>query len=355
MASRIDAFLELVVKQNGSDLHLVAGNMPRMRLHGEVITIKYRELSHEETENFLYEVMPERLHAEFEQRNGLDFAYSVPDLARFRVNIFRHLGGMGAVFRVVPHDVPELEQLALPAVVANFCRFKQGLVLVTGPTGSGKSTTLAAMLNHINTHLRGHIITIEDPVEFLHQRKSCLVSQRELGFHTRSFPAALRSALREDPDVIMVGELRDYESISLALTAAETGVLVLATLHTSDAASTVDRMINAFPAADQARIRVMAASSLVGVVSQRLIRRSDGRGRVVAIETLVNNPAAANLIREGKVEQLANVIQSGGLQGMQSMDNALRHLLDERLISGRAAYRVASNKAQFEKYAEADE
>ncbi|HEY5719522.1 MAG TPA: type IV pilus twitching motility protein PilT [Gammaproteobacteria bacterium] len=354
MASRIDAFLELVAKQGGSDLHLVAGNPPRLRLYGDVIAIKYRELSSAETESFLYEIMPESLHAEFERRNGLDFAYSVPDLARFRVNVFRHLGGMGAVFRVVPHRVPELGQLGLPPAVPAFCRHKQGLVLVTGPTGAGKSTTLAAMIGHLNANLRGHVITVEDPIEFLHTRDQCLISQREIGFHTPSFPAALRSALREDPDVIMIGELRDYESISLALTAAETGVLVFATLHTSDAASTVDRLINAFPAAEQPRVRLMLASSLVGVISQQLVRRSDGRGRVAAIEVLVNNPAAANLIREGKPEQLANVIQSGGLQGMQSMDTALRRLLDARLVDGAAVYRLAANKQAFQQHAEAD-
>lgn len=352
MASRIDAFLELVVKQYGSDLHIVSGNPPRMRLNGEVITIKYRELSPIETEGFLYEVMPERLHAVFEANNGIDFAYSMPGLARFRVNAFRHLGGVGAVFRVVPDKIPGLDQLGLPAVVPSLCQHKQGLLLVTGPTGAGKSTTLASMIDFINEHRRCHILTVEDPVEFRHKRRNSLISQREVGFHTRSFPEALHSALREDPDVLLIGELRDYESISLALTAAETGVMVLATLHTSSAATTVDRLVNAFPGSEQSRIRVMLSSSLVGIISQRLVRRVDGRGRVAAVEVLVNNDAAANLIREGKPDQLVNVQQSGALQGMQTMDAALRKLLDAELISGASAYRLATNRAAFEQYRE---
>jgi len=352
MVSRIDAFLELVVKQSGSDLHVVSGNPPRMRLQGEVITIKYRELSPIETEGFIYEVMPPRLHAVFEAENGLDFAYSVPGLARFRVNAFRHLGGVGAVFRVVPHTVPKIDRLGLPPVVHKFSQHKQGLVLVTGPTGAGKSTTLASMVDYINEHRRCHILTVEDPVEYIHQRNMALISQREVGFHTRSFPEALHSALREDPDVLLIGELRDYESISLALTAAETGVMVFATLHTSSAATTVDRLVNAFPGSEQARIRVMLSTSLVGILSQRLVRRTDGRGRVAAIEVLVNTDAAANMIREGKPDQLVNVQQSGALQGMRTMDSALRQLLDAELISGNSAYRLATNRASFEQFRE---
>ncbi len=355
MANRVDAFLEMVVKQKGSDLHLVAGNPPRMRLWGEVVTIKYRTLTTEETQALVYEIMPSSLVTEFEQNHALDFAYQVDGLARFRVNAFRHMGGMGAVFRVVPFEIPTLGKLQLPVVVTNLCHHKNGLILVTGPTGSGKSTTLAAMVDHINETRRGHIVSIEDPVEFIHKRKNCLISQREVGVHTSGFAAALRSALREDPDVILVGELRDYETISLAVTAAETGILVYGTLHTNGAAATVDRMINVFPTSEQGRIRVMLSTSLVGVISQQLVRRDDNKGRVAAMEILVNNSASANIIREGKADHLANVLQSGGLQGMQTMDNALNRLLDAKIINGHEAYNNAYNREKFAQYATDDD
>lgn len=353
--SRVDAFLELLVKQQGSDLHLVSGNPPRLRLYGEIHPVKYRKLSADETQSLLFEIMPDHARQRFENRGGADFAYEIPGVSRFRVNAFRHLQGVGAVFRAVPGHVSALEELRLPPVLKTLSHQRKGLILVTGPTGSGKSTTLAAMIDYINQQRKGHIITIEDPVEHLHENKGCLMSQRELGEHTDSFAHALRSALREDPDVILVGEMRDLETISLAVTAAEMGILILATLHTNGAAAAIDRIINVFPPGEEPYIRTMLSTSLVGVVSQQLVRSADQRGRLAAVETLINNAATANIIREGKTEQLENVIQGGALQGMQSIDTALRRLLDEKLITGEEAYRKARNKANFEQYREHDE
>jgi twitching motility protein PilT len=353
--SRVDAFLDLLVKQQGSDLHLVSGNPPRIRLHGEIHPVKYRELTTDETRDLLYEIMSERVKNTFEAKGGVDFAYSLPGASRFRVNAFRHLGGIGAVFRAIPSSVKSLEQLKMPNVLKALARQKKGLILVSGPTGSGKSTTLAAMLDFINSERKGHIITIEDPVEHVHDNKGCLVSQREVGDHTEGFAHALRSALREDPDVILVGEMRDLETIGLAVTAAEMGILILGTLHTNGAAAAIDRIINVFPPGEEPYIRGMLSTSLVGVISQQLVRTADNRGRLAAVETLINNSATSNIIREGKTEQLENVIQGGALQGMQSIDGALRRLLDEKLITGEEAYRKARFKTNFEQYREQDE
>jgi twitching motility protein PilT len=344
---RIDAFLELLVRQNGSDLHLSTGNPPRLRLYGELFAIKYRELTDEETTALIYDIMPEDAQQAFEERHGADFAYSVPGLARFRVNVFRHLRGIGVVLRAIPSTVKSLEDLNLPPVLKTMCRAKKGFILVTGPTGSGKSTTLAAMIDFINQDRKGHIITIEDPVEFVHTKKNCLISQREVGTHARSFAAALHSALREDPDAVLVGELRDLDTISLAVTAAETGILVLGTLHTNGAAATIDRIINVFPAGDQPRIRTMLSTSLAGIISQQLVRRADGKGRLAALEILMNNSAVANLIREGKPEQIVNVIQSSAALGMQSLDGVLRTLIDTKQITGEEAYNKAIDKKAF--------
>jgi twitching motility protein PilT len=344
---RIDTFLELVVNQKGSDLHLLSGQPPRIRLYGDLIPIKYRELSADETTALISETMTDQTQRSFETHYSLDFAYEVPGLARFRVNAFRHLHGLGAVFRVIPNAIRPLETLGGPPVLPTLCREKNGLLLVTGPTGSGKSTTLAAMIDCINRTRRGHLITIEDPVEFVHQRQGCLISHREVGVHTHSFAAALHSALREDPDVILVGELRDLETMSLAVTAAETGLLVFATLHTNGAAATVDRVINVFPASEQPRIRAMLSTSLRGVISQQLVRRADGRGQVIACEVLINNPAIANLIREGKTHQITGVLERSALLGMQSLDNALRGLLDAQLITPQEAYQRAIHKETF--------
>src|ERR1043166_4183435 len=326
MTNRIDTFLDLVVKQNGLDPDLVSGNQPRIRVCGDMVSVKYRELSSSETLALLQEIMTKPVRDAFAARSSVDFAYAIPGLARFRVNAFRHIGGVGAVLRVIPEVVQSIEALQLPQVLKSLGRHRRGLVLTTGPTGSGKSTTLAALIDEINATRKGHVVTIEDPIEFTYSRKQCLISQREVGPHASSFASALRSALREDPDAILVGEMRDIETISLALTAAETGILVFGTLHTNSAVAAVDRIVNAFPASDQGRVRTMLSTSLVGVVSQQLVRRADGKGRVAAIEIMLNNPAIANLIREGKTEQMASAIQAGGLQGMQSLNRA-RHLL----------------------------
>jgi twitching motility protein PilT len=350
MANRIDTFLELVVKQSGSDLHLVSGNPPRIRVYGELVPVKYRELSKSETLGLLNDIMSKPARDAFAARSSVDFAYAIPDLARFRVNVYRHIGGIGAVLRVIPQVIKSVAELNLPPVLKSLTLQKRGLVLTTGPTGSGKSTTLAALIDEINLTRKGHIITIEDPIEFTHARKQCLISQREVGIHAKSFASALHSALREDPDAIMVGEMRDLETISLALTAAETGILVFGTLHTNGATATVDRIVNAFGPAEQARIRTMLSTSLVGVVSQQLVRRAEGKGQVAATEIMLNNPAIANLIREGKTDQLTSAIQSGGLQGMQSLDSALRKLMDAKLISGKEAHLKAVVKQDFERF-----
>jgi len=350
--SRVDAFLELLVKQNGSDLHLVSGNAPRVRLFGEIVPVKYRELTTDETQELLFEIMPQSLRTLLDKRGNIDMAYEVPGVSRFRVNVFRHVNGIGAVFRTIPADVQSLDDLGFPPVLKNLARHRKGLILVTGPTGSGKSTTLAGMVDFINQERKGHIITIEDPIEFIHKNKNCLISQREVGHHTERFADALRSTLREDPNVILVGEMRDLETIHLAVTAAEMGILVLGTLHTNGAAATVDRIINVFPPGEEPYIRTMLSTSLVGVVSQQLARTADHKGRVPALEILINNAAVGNIIREGKTDQLGNVIQSGGLQGMQSIDTALRRLLDAKTITGEEAYLRARHKADFERYRE---
>ena len=353
--NRIDTFLQLVVNQNGSDLHLVAGNPPRIRLYGELFPVKYRELTRDETADLILDTMSATVRQGFESRHSLDYAYEVSGLARFRVNAFRHLGGLGAVFRVIRTTIRTLDELAMPAVLKTFCKQKRGLILVTGPTGSGKSTTLAAMVDFINQDRKEHLLTIEDPVEFIHPQKNCLISQREIGLNADSFAGALRSSLREDANVVLVGELRDLETIGMAVTAAETGLLVLATLHTSGAAATVDRMVSVFPAGEQTLIRSMLSTSLCGVVSQQLVRRVDGKGMVAAVEVLVNNAAVSNILREGKTDLLTSVIQSGALVGMQTLDSSLRRLMDAKLISGGEAYRKAANKAAFEQFRERDD
>jgi twitching motility protein PilT len=311
------------------------------------------KLAAEAVKKALYEIMPKPALDRFEVKDGADFAYTLPDRGRFRVNVMRQLNGMGAVFRVIPSKAYTLDELKTPEAVRQMCRANNGLILVTGKTGSGKSTTLAAMIDDLNHRMRGHILTIEDPIEFVHQRKNCLISQREIGVHSQSFAAALHSALREDPDVILVGELRDLETMSIAVTAAEMGILVMGTLHTNGAGPTVDRIINVFPSDKQSHVRTMISTSLRGVVSQQLLQRADKQGRVAALEILVNTPAAANLIRQGKLDQLENVMQSGGQFGMRTMDSAIQQLLDSRQITGKEAYKKAINKAKFEAVKEA--
>ncbi len=347
---RIDEYLVEVLNRKGSDLHFLAGDPPRLRVYGDLQPLRPEALKADFVKETLLEIMPPKASARFEEKDGADFAYQVPNLARFRVNVMRHLGGMGAVLRVIPSVALTLDQLNMPEPVRTLCRANNGLILVTGKTGSGKSTTLAAMIDDINTRLHGHLLTIEDPIEFVHQRKSCLVSQREVGVHAPSFAEAVHSALREDPDVILVGEMRDLETISVAVTAAEMGILVMGTLHTNGATATVDRIVNAFPSEKQSHVRTMLSTSLRGVISQQLIPRAGQPGRVAALEILINNAAVSNLIRQGKMDQLENTMQSGAATGMRTMDMAIHQLLEGKVISGREAYRKAINKSRFEQY-----
>ena len=344
----IDQYLLDILQRRGSDLHFIAGDPPRIRLHGDLTPLKNDRLEQAHVKDALYEIMPKTAVDRFESKDGADFAYTLAERGRFRVNVMRQLNGMGAVFRAIPSKALTMDELKMPEAVRQMCRASHGLILVTGKTGSGKSTTLAAMIDEINTRVKGHILTIEDPIEFVHQRKSCLISQREVGVHTGSFADALHSALREDPDVILVGELRDYETMSIAVTAAEMGILVMGTLHTNGAAPTVDRIINVFPADKQSHVRTMLSTSLRGVVSQQLLQKTDKSGRVAALEILVNTPAAANLIRQGKLDQLENTMQAGGAFGMRTMDTAIQQLLDSRQITGKEAYKKGINKAKFE-------
>jgi len=352
--AKIDEYLEEILKRDGSDLHFMAGDPPRIRQYGKLASLRTERLGADFVREALLEIMPRKALERFETRDGTDFAYTLGTLARFRVNVLRQLNGLGGVFRAIPSKAQTLEQLKMPDAVRNLCKVSNGLILVTGKTGSGKSTTLAAMIDDLNTRIKGHILTIEDPIEFVHPRKNCLISQREVGVHAESFSSALLSALREDPDVILVGELRDLETIGTAITAAEMGILVMATLHTNGAAPTVDRVVNVFPADKQNHVRTMLSTSLRGVVSQQLISRKGTPGRVAALEVLINTPAAANLIRQGKIDQLESAMQSSAAAGMRTMDSAIEQLLDQGLISGRSAFEKSINKAKFEPLREQD-
>ena len=346
--SQIDGYLKQVVDRNGSDLHYIAGDPPRVRIYGELQILAPETLTASKVEAALLEIMSPKSREDFQRRDSTDFAYSLQQLARFRVNVFRHVAGMGGVFRAIPSNAKTLEDLKMPQVVAQLCKQPQGMILVTGKTGSGKSTTLAAMIDEINRKVSGHILTIEDPIEFVHTRKKCLISQREIGVHCPSFAAALHSALREDPDVILVGEMRDLETVSIAVTAAEMGILVMGTLHTNGAGQTVDRIINAFPTDKQSHVRTMLSTSLRGVISQQLVPRKGEPGLVAALEIMVNTPAVSNLIRQGKLEQLETAIQGGARIGMRTMDSALKDLLDQGRITGKTAYDSALEKRRFE-------
>src|ERR1700723_1985023 len=349
----IDSYLNQILERNGSDLHFLAGDPARVRQYGELKPLSDQPLTSESVKATLYEIMPKLAVERFEAKDGTDFAYAIPGVARFRVNVMRQLNGLGAVFRAIPLIAKTAEELKLPTAGMDLCKINSGLILVTGKTGSGKSTTLAAMIDDINNREKGHILTIEDPIEFVHMRKNCLISQREIGVHATSFSSALMSALREDPDVILVGELRDLETMSIAVTAAEMGILVMGTLHTNGAAATVDRLVNAFPADKQPHVRTMLSTSLGGVVSQQLIPRVDKQGRVAALEILINTPAVANLIRQGKMDQLENAMQSGAATGMKLMDMAIQALLDSKQISGKEAFKKSINKSKFEQFREA--
>ncbi len=348
--AQIDTYLREILEKSGSDLHFLAGDPPRVRVYGDLTPLRQEKLSVDFVKTALYEIMPKTAVERFEKKDGADFAYSLEGHGRFRVNVMRQLNGMGGVFRAIPSKALTLDELKLPEAVRGLCRQNSGLILVTGKTGSGKSTTLAAMIDDINRRVKGHILTVEDPIEFVHERQNCLISQREIGVHSPSFASAVHSALREDPDVVLVGELRDLETMSIAVTAAEMGILVMGTLHTNGAAPTVDRIINVFPSDKQSHVRTMLSTSLRGVVSQQLLQRADKHGRVAALEILVNTPAAANLIRQGKLDQLDNAMQTGGQFGMRTMDSAIQQLLDSRQITGHEAYKKAINKAKFEEF-----
>lgn len=345
--AKIDAFFKLMHEQGASDLHLVAGQQPIIRVRGEMERIKYKRLDNDELTSMLYEITPEEKVKIFEESGDLDFGYEIPGLARYRANFFNQKYGVGAVFREIPNTIMTAEQLGLPPVIPKLCMLPRGLVVVTGPTGSGKSTTLAAIIDQANRLRKDHIITIEDPIEFVHKSQNCIVNHREVGTHTKSFAAALRGALREDPDIILVGEMRDLETISLAMEAASTGHLVFATLHTTSAVKTVDRMIEVFPADQQAQVRSTLADGIRAVVAQVLFKRVDTKGRVPALEVLIATPAVRNLIREAKTHMLAGSMQVGKKYGMQLLDDSIMELYEKGWISPEDAYAKANEKSRF--------
>lgn len=340
----ISDLLAFSVKNKASDLHLSAGLPPMIRVHGDIRKINVPALDHTQVRGMVYDIMNDVQRKVYEETLECDFSFEIPNLARFRVNAFNHNRGSGAVFRTISSKILTLEQLNCPVIFKEIANTPRGIVLVTGPTGSGKSTTLAAMVDYINENEMGHILTVEDPIEFVHTSKKCLINQREVGPHTLSFQNALRSALREDPDVILVGEMRDLETIRLALSAAETGHLVFGTLHTSSAAKTVDRIVDVFPAAEKEMVRSMLSESLRSVISQTLCKTKDEQGRVAAHEIMIGTPAIRNLIRENKVAQMYSAIQTGQNIGMQTLDQNLQDLVRRNIISANEARSKASNK-----------
>ncbi|MDR2508456.1 MAG: type IV pilus twitching motility protein PilT [Candidatus Accumulibacter sp.] len=343
----ITELLAFSVKNKASDLHLSAGLPPMIRVNGDVRRINLPSMEHKEVHSMVYDIMNDGQRKHYEETLECDFSFEIPNLARFRVNAFVHNRGAGAVFRTIPSKVLTLEELNCPRIFKDIAEYPRGIVLVTGPTGSGKSTTLAAMINHINENDHGHILTVEDPIEFVHQSKKCLINQREVGPHTLSFANALKSALREDPDAILVGEMRDLETIRLALTGAETGHLVFGTLHTSSAAKTIDRIVDVFPAAEKEMVRAMLSESLRAVISQTLLKTKDGIGRVAAHEIMIGTPAIRNLIRENKVAQMYSVIQTSAQLGMQTLDQNLLELVRHNVVSLPEARSKAANKDIF--------
>jgi twitching motility protein PilT len=350
--AKIDAFFNLMFEQKASDLHMASGNPPMLRINGELQRVDYPPLESDHLKTMLYEIAPEFKIKTFEETGDVDFGYEIPGLSRFRVNFFNQKSGVSAVFRQIPSKVLSFEDFdkfdaSLPAVLKKFAMLNRGLVVVTGPTGSGKSTTLAAMMDYANKNRKDHMITIEDPIEFVHESKGCLVNHREVGLHTKSFASALRGALREDPDIILVGEMRDLETIELALVAASTGHLVFGTLHTSSAAKTVDRIIDVFPAEQQNKVRTTLSEALKGVIAQNLFKRVDKKGRVAALEILVFNTAVANLVREGKTHQIPGMIQVGKKYGNTPLDDSIMEHLRMKRISPEEAYEKCMDKKKF--------
>src|SRR5215472_9787173 len=345
--AKIDAFFNLMDEVGASDLHLASGSQPILRIRGEMERVKFPPLDNDELKAMLYEIAPEFKVKVFEETGDVDFGYEIPGKARYRANFFNQKHGVAAVFRQIPSKVLTVDQLGLPPIVKKFAALHKGLVLVTGPTGSGKSTTLAAIVDHANKNRRDHVITVEDPIEFVHESHSCLVNHREVGLHTKSFAAALRGALREDPDILLVGEMRDLATIELAITAAATGHLVFGTLHTPSAAKTIDRVIDVFPAGQQNQIRNTLSEALKGVVAQTLFKRSDKKGRVAAFEILVFNTAVANLVREGKTHQIAGMIQVGKKLGNQPLDDHIMEHVRMKRITPEDAYDKSLDKKKF--------
>ena len=346
--TRIDAYFREMKERGASDLHMVVGFPPLLRLRGELVATDHPALTPESNREILFEILSHEQQKYLEENRDMDMAYELGDEARFRCNFFYQERGIGGVFRIIPSEILTLEDLKLPEILKRIAMFKKGLVLVTGPTGSGKSTTLAAMINYINETQRAHIITIEDPLEFVHHNKKCIFTQREIGTHARNFSDALRVAIREDPDIILVGEMRDLDTISLALTCAELGILVFGTLHTNSAAKTIDRIINAFPEEQQSQTRTMLSESLQAVVAQQLLNTADGRGMCAAVEILLGSSALASMIREGKISQINSFIQTGTARGMQSMDQHLMKLVKEQKITKEEAYSKAIDKNVFQ-------
>ncbi|WP_294945373.1 type IV pilus twitching motility protein PilT [Sulfurivirga sp.] len=343
----ITDLLTFCVQEGGSDLHISAGEPPMIRRYGDIVKVEIPPLEPTEARTLLYDIMNDKQRQLFEEHLELDFSFSVPNVARFRANIYMQQRGLAGAFRVIPEKIRSMEELGAPEVFKKLARMPRGLVLVTGPTGSGKSTTLASIIEYINQNMAHHILTIEDPVEFIYEPKRSLINQREVGSDTHAFSNALRAALREDPDVILIGEMRDLETISLALTAAETGHLVFGTLHTNSAPKTVDRIVDSFPGNEKAMVRAMLSESLQGVISQTLLKRADGKGRVAAYEVMLGTPAVRNLIREDKVPQLSSVIQTSTNIGMQTLGQHLKKLVAEGIVTEEEALSKVGDKAMF--------